>query len=203
MTEKEKMLAGKVYDSSDSELAEFRGKAHKLCADYNKTYETEAQKRSEILDELLPDHGSNLYLQGPIQFDYGKFTSFGKNCYANFNLVVLDCAPVAIGDDVFFGPNCSVVTPVHPLLGEERRQKQKPDGTFYTNEYAKPITIKSGCWLASNVTVCGGVTIGENCVIGAGSVVTHDIPPNSLAAGVPCRVIRTITENDSVFNSKN
>ena len=173
MTETEKMLAGKVYDSSDSELIELRGKAHRLCTDYNKTYETEAQKRSEILDELLPCYGSNLYLQGPIQFDYGKFTSFGKNCYANFNLVILDCAPVQIGDNVFFGPNCSVVT------------------------------IKSGCWLASNVTVCGGVTIGENCVIGAGSVVTRDIPPNSLAAGVPCRVIRTLSENDRLLQSRN
>lgn len=203
MTETEKMLAGKLYDSSDAELAGLRGKAHRLCADYNKTYETEAQKRSEILDELLPCHGGNLYLQGPIQFDYGKFISFGKNCYANFNLVILDCAPVSIGDDVFFGPNCSVVTPMHPLLNEERRSRQKPDGSFYTNEYAKPVVIKSGCWLASNVTVCGGVTIGENCVIGAGSVVTRDIPPNSLAAGVPCRVIRALSENDSLFNSRN
>ena len=101
MTETEKMLAGKLYDSSDSELAGLRVKAHRLCADYNKTYETEAQKRSEILDELLPCHGGNLYLQGPIQFDYGKFTSFGKNCYANFNLVILDCAPVSIGDELF------------------------------------------------------------------------------------------------------
>jgi maltose O-acetyltransferase len=88
-------------------------------------------------------------------------------------------------------------------LNEERRVKQKADGSFYTTEYAKPITIKSGCWLASNVTVCGGVTIGENCVIGAGSVVTRDIPPNSLAAGVPCRVIRTLSENDRLLQSRN
>lgn len=198
MTEKEKMLSGKIYDSSDSELTEIRGNAHKLCSDYNKTYETESEKRSDILNELLPEHGSNLYLQGPIQFDYGKFTSFGNNCYANFNLVILDCAPVSIGNNVFFGPNCSVVTPVHPLLNEERKPRQRPDGTFFAAEYAKPIVIKSGCWLASNVTVCGGVTIGENCVIGAGSVVTRDIPPNSLAAGVPCRVIRTLSEKDSL-----
>lgn len=113
--------------------------------------------------------------------------------------MILDCAPVTIGDDVFFGPNCSVVTPVHPLLNEERKQKTKPDGTLYTAEYAKPIKIGSGCWLASNVTVCGGVTIGENCVIAAGSVVTRDIPPNSLAAGVPCKVIRQLSEKDSIL----
>lgn len=198
MTEKEKMLSSKIYDPSDLVLTELRGNAHKLCSDYNKTYETEFEKRSDILNELLPEHGSNLYLQGPIQFDYGKFTSFGNNCYANFNLVILDCAPVSIGDNVFFGPNCSVVTPIHPLLNEERKPRQKSDGTFCIAEYAKPIVIKSGCWLASNVTVCGGVTIGENCVIGAGSVVTRDIPPNSLAAGVPCRVIRTLSEKDSL-----
>lgn len=198
MTEKEKMLSGKVYDYTDSELVELRGNAHKLCFDYNQTYETEVEKRLDILNKLLPEHGSNLYLQGPVQFDYGKFTSFGNNCYANFNLVILDCAPVSVGDDVFFGPNCSIVTPVHPLLNEERRTRQMPDGTFRATEYAKPISIKSGCWLASNVTVCGGVTIGENCVIGAGSVVTRDIPPNSLAAGVPCRVIRTLSEKDSL-----
>lgn len=199
MTEKEKMISGQLYDSSSPELLKMRTKAHKLCADYNKTYETEAEKRTEILKDLIPNQGENLYLQGPIQFDYGEFTTFGKNCYANFNLVILDCAPVTIGDDVFFGPNCSVVTPVHPLLNEERKQKIKPDGTFYTEEYAKPIKINSGCWFGSNVTVCGGVTIGENCVIGAGSVVTRDIPPNSLAAGVPCKVIRQLSEKDSIL----
>lgn len=198
MTEKEKMLSGRIYDSSDSELLEIRVNAHKLCSDYNQTYETEVEKRSDILKKLLPGYGGNLYLQGPVQFDYGKFTFFGNGCYANFNFVVLDCAPVTIGDNVFFGPNCSLVTPVHPFLNEERKAKQKPDGTVFVDEYAKPIVIKSGCWLASNVTVCGGVTIGENCVIGAGSVVTRDIPPNSLAAGVPCRVIRTLSEKDSL-----
>ncbi len=196
MTEKEKMLLGKIYDSSDVELLKLRQNAHKLSEDYNKTYETEEEKRSTILKDLIPSQGEGLYLQGPIHFDYGHFTSFGKNCYANFNLTVLDCAPVSIGDNVFFGPNCSLVTPIHPLLNEERMPRKKPDGSTYILEYAKPITIKSGSWFATNVTVCGGVTIGENCVIAAGSVVTHDIPPNSLAAGVPCRVIRTLTDAD-------
>lgn len=194
MTEYEKMVSGEIYDSSEKKLVEMRTFAHELCQRYNQLFDSESEKRAEILKNLVPDQGENLYLQGPIQFDYGKNTSFGKNCYANFNLVILDCAKVEIGGDVFFGPNCSVVTPVHPLLNEQRKQKVKPDGTLYTTEYAKPIKIGSGTWLASNVTVCGGVTIGENCVIGAGSVVTRDIPPNSLAAGVPCKVIRKITE---------
>lgn len=183
----DRMIHGEIYDSSDPVLLEMRRAAHALCLEYNQLPETQEERRSEILRTLVPRQGKNLYIQGPVQFDYGKNTVFGSNCYANFNLVILDCAPVLIGDYVFFGPNCSVATPMHPLLAEQRR------GTL---EYAKPVKIGSGTWLASNVTVCGGVTIGENCVIGAGSVVTRDIPANSLAAGVPCKVIREITEKD-------
>ena len=150
---------------------------------------------------MLTSVGEGTYIQGPVQFDYGN-TTFGKECYANFNLTVLDVCPVTIGDRVFFGPNCSLVTPLHPYCKEERCFKRKEDGTVYDLEYGKPITIGSDCWLASNVVVCAGVTIGEGCVIGAGSVVTRDIPPNSLAAGNPCRVIREITEADSVYLKK-
>lgn len=196
MTEYEKMIQGEIYDSSDKYLVGMRTFAHVICLEYNQIPETEIAKRSALLKKLIPNQKENLYIQGPVQFDYGKNTSFGKNCYANFNLVILDCAKVEIGDDVFFGPNCSIVTPVHPLLNEQRRQKQKDDGALYTTEYAKPVRIGSGTWLASNVTVCGGVTIGKDCVIGAGSVVTRDIPSDSFAAGVPCRVIRKITEKD-------
>lgn len=198
MTEREKMLLGKIYDPSDSELAKQRAKAHRLSKDYNDTYDDEEKKRANILTELIPDMGANTYLQGPIQFDYGIYTSFGKNCYANFNLVVLDSCPVNIGNNVFFGPNCTVATPIHPLLPRERELKFREDGTSYDLEYAKPIIIEDDCWLASNVTVCGGVTIGKGSVIGAGSVVTKDIPAGVFAAGNPCRVIRKITDMDSV-----
>jgi maltose O-acetyltransferase len=145
-----------------------------------------------------PTAAKALFLQGPLQFDYGCYTKFGKRCYANFNLVVLDVCPVVFGDDVFIGPNCSFVSPMHAYLPEERNLKQRPDGSYYDLEYGKPITVGNNCWFGSNVTVCGGVTIGDGCVIGAGSVVTRDIPANSLAAGSPCRVIRQITEQDSV-----
>ena len=202
MTEQEKMLAGKIYDPSDKQLEARRVLAHKLSKMYNDTLETEEEKRKEILDELMPNRGEGTYLQGPIYFDYGQFTTMGECCYANFNFTVLDTCPVTIGDNVFFGPNCTIATPMHPFRWQERNLKRKPDGTFYDDEYGKPVTISSNCWIASNVVIAAGVTIGEGCVIGAGSVVTKDIPANSLAAGNPCRVIRSITEEDSVQNRK-
>lgn len=198
MTEKEKMLAGKIYDSSDKELVSLRAKAHELSAAYNVTSETQEEKRVQILQTLIPQMGNGTYLQGPIQFDYGVFTSFGERCYANFNLTVLDTAPVTIGNNVFFGPNCTLATPMHPLLASERNMRSREDGSLYDIEYAKPITIQDNCWIASNVTICGGVTIGTGTVIGAGSVVTRDIPAGVIAAGAPCKVIRKITEADSI-----
>ncbi len=202
MTEKEKMIAGKLYDASGEELTLMRRKAHKLSKDYNDTYEDEFEKRAQILKELIPHAGKELYLQSPIQFDYGEFTWFGDRCFANFNLTVLDCAPVKIGNDVFFAPNCTLATPMHPFLFEERNMKYRENGDLYDLEYAKPITIGDNCWIASNVTICGGVTIGAGSIIGAGSVVTRDIPAGVLAAGNPCKVIRKITEQDSVYLKK-
>ena len=150
------------------------------------------------MHELIPHMGENVYLQGPVQFDYGCFTEIGKNTYANFNFTCLDCAPVKIGNDVFIGPNVSLLTPVHPFRFQDRNMYRRADGVYADREYARPITIGDNCWLAGNVTVCGGVTIGSGTVIGAGSVVTHDIPAGVLAAGVPCRVIREITEEDAL-----
>lgn len=202
MTEKEKMLAGKIYNPSDKELAALRLQAHKLSKMYNDTFEDEEEKREQILKELVPNRKKGAFLQGPVQFDYGVFTSIGKNFYANFNFTVLDCCPVKIGDNVMIGPNVSIMTPVHPLRYQDRNMKEKADGTLYDDEYAKPITIGNNCWIASCVTVTGGVTIGDGCVIGAGSVVTRDIPANSFAVGNPCRVIREITEADAIALKK-
>lgn len=198
MTEKEKMLAGMPYDPSDEELTKLRVRAHKLSKDYNDTYEDEEEKRKEILDILLPERANGAFLQGPVYFDYGVFTKVGEKFYANFNFTVLDCCPVVIGDNVFCGPNVTLATPMHSFDPEERNMRVRANGAIYDIEYARPITIGNNCWLASNVVVCGGVTIGEGCVIGAGSVVTRDIPPNSLAAGNPCRVIREITDKDKL-----
>lgn len=195
--EKEKMLSGRLYDPSDPELVRLRTQAHELSREYNSLPEQD-DRRQEILASLLGALGENVYFQGPVQFDYGCFTTVGKNSYANFNLTVLDCCPVTIGENVFFGPNVSLLTPMHPLRWQERNPYTKADGTMTDQEYAKPITIADNCWIAGNVTICGGVHIGQGSVIGAGSVVTRDIPAGVLAAGNPCRVIRPITQEDSI-----
>lgn len=196
MTEKEKMLAGMLYDPSDPELSALLVKARKLARRYNQMDEDEPEKRTAVLRELLCNTPNLPSLQAPIYFDYGCNTTFGRFSSANFNFTCLDVCPVHIGDNVLIGPNVTLATPMHPLLPEGRNVRQDENGRCYNLEYAKPITIEDDCWLASNVVVCGGVTIGEGCVIGAGSVVTRDIPPHSLAAGNPCRVIRTLTAAD-------
>ena len=198
MTEKEKMLAGSIYDPSDDELLTLRKRAHELCKRYNDTLESDAAEREAILAELLPNRGEGAYLQGPIYFDYGVFTTVGKNFYANFNFTVLDVCPVTIGDNVFIGPNVSLLAPKHPMRWQERNAYVNALGRVTDKEYGAPITIGDNCWIAGNVTILAGVTIGSGSVIGAGSVVVKDIPCNVFAAGNPCRVIRPITDKDSV-----
>lgn len=201
MSELDKMLAGKIYDCTDEELQRIARNAHRLCQDYNALRDTDP-KRKEILKELLPNAKGRIYLQGDIYFDYGVFVYIGDNFYANYGLRVLDTCPIHIGDNVFFGTGITLATPLHPLIGEERRCYMHEDGRFRDDEYGKPITIGNDCWFGCNVTVCPGVTIGDNCVIGAGSVVTRDIPSNSLAFGNPCKVNRKITKEDSIFLKK-
>ena len=187
MTEHEKMLSGKIYNPYVEGMIEERMRAHKLCLLYNQTVEDEPEKRKAILDELMPNRGEGVYLQGPIYFDFGVNTTMGRGSYANFNFTVLDTGKVTIGENVFIGPNVSLLCPIHPLCHEDRNT-----GLERTGE----IVIKDNCWLGGSVTVCAGVTIGEGCVIGAGSVVTRDIPPYSLAVGNPCRVLRSVQDSD-------
>lgn len=198
MREEEKIRAGILFCPGDPVLRAIKLKTHNLNVDYNKTYENETEKRSEILSEILGEFGDGGFIQGPIAFHYGKHTKIGKNFFANFNLTVQDDAEVTIGDFCNFGPNVTIVTPIHPMLADERREMMNAAGEKKRFCYAKPVHIGSNCWFGASVTVCPGVTIGDNCVIGAGSVVTRDIPPNSFAAGVPCRVIRTLSELDSM-----
>lgn len=200
MTETEKMLSGRLYDPADAELVAMRKNTRRLCKAYNDCDPDDEDRQDELLHRLLPQLGENSWVNAPLQFDYGCFIEIGQRCFVNYNFTVLDCAPVKIGDDVFIGPNVSLMPPVHPLLHEERKLYARADGVLTDREYALPVTIGDGCWIAANVVVCGGVTVGAGSVIGAGSVVTHDIPAGVLAAGNPCRVLRPLTEADSVLH---
>ena len=200
MNELEKMLAGKIYDPNEPDLSKLRRDAHNKCLDFNKLKDGDP-KKIEMIREMFPN-AKELYLQGPIYFDYICNTTFGEFCYANFNFFVIDCCPVKIGNNVFFGPNVSILTPMHPYLAEERNIYLREDGEYTDKEYAKPITIEDNVWVCGNVTILGGVTIGHDSVIGAGSVVTRDIPSGVLAFGNPCRVIRKLTKEDSIYLKK-
>ncbi len=198
MREEEKIKAGILFCPGDPELKAIKLKTHNLNVDYNRTHEDEVEKRAQILSEILGEMGEGSFIQGPIAFHYGRHTRIGRNFFGNFNLTIQDDAEVTIGDNCNFGPNVTIVTPIHPMVAEERREMEDANGQRKRFCYAKPVQIGNDCWFGASVTVCPGVTIGDNCVIGAGSVVTRDIPAGSFAAGVPCRVIREITEADSM-----
>ena len=185
-----KMLAGKPYRPDTEELKKISSLAHRLSRDYNMTTDEDEVERKAIIDRLFPNHGQNIYLQGPIEVDYGQFTHLGDNFYSNFKLTILDTCPVTIGNNVMCGPNVTFATPLHPLLPTQRNARKQSDGKIADIEYGAAITVGDNCWLASNVTVCPGVKIGKNCVIGAGSVVTKDIPDYSVAVGNPAKVIK-------------
>jgi maltose O-acetyltransferase len=198
MKQTEKMIKGELYNSAVSELHEMKMKEQELLYTFNNLHPSEEKKRVELLYQIFPHLGKNAWLEQGLRIEYGVNTTIGDNFYANFDCKFHDVCPITIGDDVMFGPSVILATPMHPLLAEERNPQQFPDG-FYNIEYAKPIRIGNGVWLAAGVIVCGGVTIGDDVVIGAGSVVTHDIPSHSLAAGVPCKVIRPLKESDRMF----
>ena len=196
--EEERIFQGIVFCPGDPELVALKLRTHNLNVDYNNTYEDEYEKRAAILGEILGEMGEGTRIQGPIAFHYGKHTKIGRNFFGNFNLTIQDDGEVTIGDRCNFGPNVTIVTPIHPMVPEERNALLGPDGKPKRLCYAKPVHIGSDVWLGANVVVCPGVTIGDGCVIGAGAVVTRDIPPRTFAAGNPCRVIREITEQDSM-----
>ncbi len=185
MTEKEKMLAGMIYDANnDAALIEERLVCKELCRDYNDLRPREAEARDALLRRILGSAGEGLLIEQPFYCDYGYNIRVGNNFYANFNLVILDEAPVTFGDNVFIAPNCGFYTAGHPIDATERNKGL---------EYARPITVGDNVWIGAGVSILPGVSIGDNCVIGAGSVVVKDIPSNSGAVGNPCKVVKTIS----------
>ena len=202
MNEREKMLQGKIYDCMDKGLYERRLLAGELCIKYNNLPEAHPD-RMGILKELFPHSDETLLLRGPVYVDYGDNAYFGKNVYANYNFVILDVCPVRIGDNVFFGPNVSILTALHSLVGEERRfYFNEEKGHTTDREYGKPINIGNDCWFGGSVTILPGVTIHDNVVVGAGSVVTHDLESGYIYVGNPAKKLREIKKEDSIFMKK-
>lgn len=191
MTEKEKMIAGKVYNCLDEELSTALRKAKQLCHKYNDIFFEDETAAKKIIDELLQAEHNDGYcvFTPPFWCDYGFNIKVGKNFYSNHNLVILDCAEVRFGDNVFIGPNCGFYTAIHPIDAGQRKMKI---------EWAKPIKVGNDVWFGGSVTVLPCVTIGDNVVIGAGSVVVKDIPSGVVAVGNPCKPIRKITEADKL-----
>lgn len=183
MTQREKMLAGELYFAGDEELMTLRQKARRLTRLYNNTTEEQSEERQKLLRELFGSIGTGCEIEPPFRCDYGCFLSVGKGFFANFNCVILDCAPVTIGDHVLFGPGVQIYTAYHPLEAQPRRDLL---------EAAKPISIGTNVWIGGNAIILPGVVIGDNAVVGAGSVVTKDVPPNVVVAGNPGRILREI-----------
>ena len=184
MTEKEKMLAGEIYNANyDEELIKERIEVKDKCFEYNNIKPSNIEGRTKLLKEILGKYEETFYIEQPFICDYGYNIEIGKNFYANHNLVILDGNKVEFGDNVFVAPNCAFYTAGHHLDYKERNNGL---------EYAKPIKVGNNVWIGGNVTVLPGVSIGDNVVIGAGSVVTKDIPSNVIAVGNPCRVIKEI-----------
>ena len=178
------MLAGTLYDPMDSELVTGRERARELCAALNATREQEKRGRRRILTELFGAGGESVWMQPPFFCDYGSNILLGERVYFNFNCVVLDVCLVRIGDFTLFGPGVQILTPMHPFDASLRRRQ----------EYGKPIEIGSDVWVGGGALILAGVSIGSRAVIGAGSVVTRDVPECVLAAGNPCRVVRDISD---------
>lgn len=184
MTEKEKMLKGELYNANyDEEIIKDRTATQEICFEYNNTKPSNLKEREEIIRKLFNKVGKNPLIEQYFWCDYGYNISVGDNFYMNHNCTILDPAKVEFGDNVFVGPNCSFYTALHPIEIEPRNKGL---------EYAKPIKVGNNVWFGGNVVVLPGVTIGDDVTIGAGSIVTKDIPSNTVAYGNPCTVAKKI-----------
>jgi maltose O-acetyltransferase len=183
-SEREKMLAGEPYDPLDRELVVARERARDLCQALNLTREAEREERRRIVEDLFASGGDSVWMQPPFFCDYGFNIELGERVFFNFNCVVLDVCPVRIGNFTLFGPGVQIYTPMHPFDAKLRRRE----------EFGMPVEIGSDVWVGGGAIILPGVRIGARSVIGAGSVVTRDVPADTFAAGNPCRVIRAISD---------
>jgi len=194
MNQKDRMLSGLPYKAWLDGLCEARMETKMKIHEYNLLRPNEADMRDRLVRQILGKAGIDVYIEAPFHCDYGWNIEVGNNFYANYNCIILDVGKVVIGDNVMFAPNVSILTAGHPVHPASRNSGY---------EYGMPITIGNNVWIGGNVVVNPGVTIGNNTVIGAGSVVTKDIPDNVIAVGIPCKVVREITEDDRKYYFKN
>lgn len=194
----ERMVSGNLYNSASEDIAKQHDRGMRICDKFNKIPLWQRKRKQRTLEKLIPSaEGKGLAIFAPFYCEYGVNIHVGKECFVNYNCVFLDISPITLGNSVWIGANVTLATPNHPLIAEERHNADYPDGR-HDLEFSDPITIKDGCWICSGAIICGGVTIGENSVVAAGAVVTKDVPPSSLVAGVPAKVLRTIDENDRI-----
>jgi galactoside O-acetyltransferase len=187
--------SGELYLPTGDDILEEQFKCLERLYDFNQTRPLEQEKRQKMLKEMFAEIGENCYIEPPFRSNWGgKHCHFGKNVYANFNLTLVDDTHIYVGDCTMFGPNVTVATAGHPILPELREQGY---------QYNFPVHIGKNCWIGAGALILPGVTIGDNTVIGAGSVVTKDIPANVVAVGNPCRVMREISDRDKEFYFKN
>ncbi len=194
MTQKEKMVSGDLYLPDDEDIMAEQLQCLDRLYDFNLTRPTQLDKRAEMLKEMFAEIGENCYIEPPLHANWGgAHCHFGKCVYANFNLTLVDDSHIYVGDYTMIAPNVVIATAGHPIL-PELREKQY--------QYNMPVHIGRNCWIGAGALIMPGVTIGDNTVIGAGSVVTKDIPANVVAVGNPCRVLREINEHDREFYFK-
>ncbi len=191
MTHKEKLHAKTLYLPTDKEVMAEQALCLEKLYDYNSTRPLETQKREQLLKEMFAEIGEGCYIEPPLHSNFGgKHVHFGKNVYANFNLTLVDDTHIYVGDYTMFAPNVVLATAGHPILPELRKKGY---------QYNMPIHIGKNCWLGAGVIVLPGISIGDNTVVGAGSVVTKDLPPNVVAVGNPCKVLRQINQHDKEY----
>ena len=193
MSMTERIKAGKLFTDMCEGLPEKRLRGKTLMYEFNHSHPSEVDKRESLIKEMFATVGENAWVDPPVYFSYGSNIHIGRNFYANFNLTIVDDYTVTIGDNVLIAPNVTLSVTGHPVHHELRKNGEM---------YSFPITIGNNVWIGSHVVINPGVTIGDNSVIGAGSVVTKDIPPNVVAAGVPCRIIREINDRDKQYYFK-